>query len=106
MAKEQSTIKILSGVGIIAAYGLITMSSGHMDSNGTTINTVPVYNHETTNFVHSGALDSYSSFLSDSAMGDIVLPEKPFAFVSLHEKMKVNLQDNVQKKNKTGVLPS
>ena len=92
MLQEQNGIKRIPGIGIVAAFGLITMSSSIIDNSFTTMNIKPDYYYESSGYFQGEETVSISSMLSKQAVGDIVLVDKESEFVQKHGKMMVNLQ--------------
>lgn len=91
MPQEQFGIKRLSGIGVVAAFGLITMSSSIASQSLTTMNIQHDYDYEAHNYSSADGV-SNSSLLSRQAVGDIISLEKKADFVQQHEKINVNLQ--------------
>ena len=92
MLQEQNGIKRIQGIGVVAAFGLLTMSSSIAGNSFTTINVSPSYYYEVHNFINNDNTVCNSSMLSRQAVGDIVSIEKKSDFVQQHEKVNVNLQ--------------
>ena len=90
MLQKQMEIKRNSPIVFVAAFGLITMSSGVMQSQ-TTVNVSP-YFLETYSCLFDNNTMCNSSMLSKQAIGDIVYQEKKSDFVQQHEKKKVCLK--------------
>lgn len=90
MPQEQWGLKKISS--IVAACGLLTMSSSNAIPSSTTIQTVPAYYCELHNYSLLDHAICNSSMLSKRAVGDIVSMEKKTEFVQQHEKTNVNLQ--------------
>ncbi len=91
MPQEQFGIKRLPGIGVVAAFGLITMSSSIASQSLTTMNIQHDYYYEAHNYSLADGV-SNSSLLSRQAVGDIVSLAKKADFVQQHEKINVNLQ--------------
>lgn len=91
MPQEQNGIKRMQGI-VVAAFGLLTMSSSIAGNSLTTMNACPPYNFETHNYIHNDTTICNSSMLSRQAVGDIVSVDKKPDFVQQHEKINVNLQ--------------
>lgn len=92
MSQEQLGMKRISGIGFVAAFGLMTMSSSISSQSITTMNSIPNYHHEAYNYSLNDGTVCNSSMLSRQAVGDIVSMEKRFDFVQCHEKIKVNFE--------------
>lgn len=92
MAQEQVGIKRIPSIGIVAAFGFLTMSSSIAGNSFTTINVSPDYCYEAYNYINNDNAVCNSSMLSRQAVGDIVSIEKKTEFVQRHEKINVNLQ--------------
>ena len=87
MLQEQGGIKRISGIGVVAAFGLLTMSSSFSNNSFTTLNVRPDYYYEAHNYINND-----NTVLSRQAVGDIVSVEKKADFTQQHEKINVNLQ--------------
>ncbi len=92
MSQEQVGIKKVPGIGIVAAFGLLTMSSSIASNSFTTMNVSPDCYYEVHNYINNDNTVCNSSMLSRQAVGDIVSFEKRADFVQQHEKINVNLQ--------------
>lgn len=92
MPQEQMGLKRIPGIGVVAAFGLITMSSSIASHSLTTMNIQPDYYYEAFNYSLADNTVCNSSMLSKQAVGDIVSVEKKADFVQQHEKINVNLQ--------------
>ncbi len=92
MLQEQGGIKRISGIGVVAAFGLLTMSSSFSNNSFTTLNVRPDYYYEAHNYINNDNTVCNSSMLSRQAVGDIVSVEKKADFMQQHEKINVNLQ--------------
>lgn len=92
MPQEQNGIKIIQGFGVVAAFGLLTMSSNIACNSYTTMNIRPAYYYEGQNYINNNNNVCNSSILLKQAVGDIVSVEKKADFVQQHEKLNVNLQ--------------
>ncbi len=92
MPQEQNGIKIIQGFGVVAAFGLLTMSSNIACNSYTTMNIRPAYYYEGQNYINNNNTVCNSSILLKQAVGDIVSVEKKADFVQQHEKINVNLQ--------------
>lgn len=92
MSQEQSGKKRMQGIGLVAAFGLLTMSSSIASNSFTTMNASPAYYYEAHDYINSDNDVCNSSMLSRQAVGDIVSIEKKTDFVQPHEKINVNLQ--------------
>lgn len=92
MSQEQNGIKRIQGIGVVAAFGLLTMSSSIASNSFTTINVSPAYYYEVHNFINNDNTVCNSSMLSRQAVEDIVSVEKKADFAQQHEKINVNLQ--------------
>lgn len=91
MPQEQIGLKRIPGIGVVAAFGLITMSSSIASHSLTTLNVQPDY-YEAHYYSLADNTVCSSSMLSRQAVGDIVSMEKKAEFVQQHEKINVNLQ--------------
>lgn len=92
MPQEQIGLKKISGFGIVAAFGLITMSSNMVNNSLTTINAKPVYFYESPSYFYRGNKVCNSSMLSRQVVGDILSIAKKSDLIQQQEKIKVNLQ--------------
>lgn len=92
MPQEQMGLKRIPGIGVVAAFGLITMSSSISSQSLTTMNIQSDYYYEAYNYSMVDNTICNSSTLSKQAVGDIVSVEKKADFVQQHEKINVNLQ--------------
>ncbi len=92
MLQEQSGLKRISGISVVAAFGLITMTSNISSQSLATLNTKPAYYYETHNYLLTDNTACNSSTLSQHAVGDIVLPDGKSDFVQQHDKVNVKLQ--------------
>ena len=92
MPQDQMGVKRIPGIGVVAAFGLITMSSSIASHSLTTMNVQPDYCYEAHNYSLADNTVCNSSMLSKQAVGDIVSVEKKAEFVQQHEKINVNLQ--------------
>lgn len=91
MPQEQNGLKKISGIGVVAAFGLITMSSSIASQSLTTLNIRPDC-YEAHNYSLANNTVCNSSLLSRQAIGDIISVDKKADFVQQHEKINVNLQ--------------
>lgn len=92
MSQEQNGLKKIQGIGVVAAFGLLTMSSSTASNSFITMNISPAYNYETHNYINNDNTVCNSSMLSKQAIGDIISVEKKADFVQQHNKINVNLQ--------------
>lgn len=92
MSQEQSGLGKISGLGVVAAFGLITMSSSLVDKSITTLSISPPFHYEKLGYFYGEETVYNSSMLSKQAIGDILSFDKGVDFVQKHEKIKVNLQ--------------
>lgn len=92
MSQEQIGIKRMSSIGVIAAFGVLTMSSSNASHSITTMNSGPDYYYESYNYVNNENNVCNSSMLLRHVVGDIVSVDNKTDFVQQHEKMKVELQ--------------
>lgn len=92
MPHEQNGLKKMSGIGVVAAFGLITMSSSITSQSLTTMDMKYGYYYEANNYLLTDNTICSSSELSKRAVGDIILNEKKMDFVSQRKKINVNLQ--------------
>ena len=92
MPQEQMGLKRIPGIGVVAAFGLITMSSSIASQSLTTMNIHPDYYYEAHNYSLSDNTVCNSSLLSRQAVGDIISVDKKADSVQQHEKINVNLQ--------------
>lgn len=92
MSQKQIGLKRIPSIGIVAAFGLITMSSSIASHSLTTINGQLDYYYEAHNYSLANNTVCNSSMLSRQAVGDIVSTEKKAEIVQQHEKINVNLQ--------------
>lgn len=92
MPQEQNGIKIIQGIGVVAAFGFLPMSSSIAGNSSITMNTSPPYYYEAHSYINNDKNVCNSSMLSKQAIGDIVSVEKRADFVQQHEKINVNLQ--------------
>lgn len=92
MSQEQVGLKRIPGIGVVAAFGLITVSSSIASQSFTTMNIRPDYYYEAYNYSSADNTVCNSSMLSKQAVGDIILVEKKADFIQEHEKINVNLQ--------------
>ena len=91
MAQDQSSIKRLSGVGIVATFGFVTLSSG-INHSITSTAMGPDYRYEAQGFFNSEDPLCNSSMLSKQSVGDIVLPSEKEEVFKEHEKIDVVLK--------------
>ena len=92
MAHEQNGLKKMSGIGVVAAFGLITMSSSITSQSLTTMDNKYDYYYEANNYLAADNTVCSSSELSKKAVGDIIVNEKKMDFISKQKKINVNLQ--------------
>lgn len=92
MSQEQNGIKRIQGIGVVAAFGLLTMSSSIASNSFITMNISPACNYEMHNYIYNGNTVCNSSMLSRQAVGDIISVEKKTDFVQQHKKINVNLE--------------
>lgn len=92
MSQEQNGLKKIQGIGVVAAFGLLTMSSSTASNSFITMNISPAYYYETHNYINNDNTVCNSSMLSKQAIGDIISVEKKADFVQQHNKINVNLQ--------------
>ena len=92
MPQEQMGLKRIPGIGVVAAFGFITMSSSIASQSLTTMNIRPDYYYEAHNCSLPDNTVCNSSLLSRQAVGDIISVEKKADSVQQHEKINVNLQ--------------
>lgn len=92
MPQEQIGLKRIPSIGIVAAFGLITLSSSIASHSFTTVNKRPDYYYEAHNYTLTDNTICTSSLLSRQAVGDIISIDKKADFVQQHEKINVNLQ--------------
>ena len=89
MLQEQTGSKRLSDLCIVAAFGIITMSSNLSGHSNITLNNKPYY--ETKGCFSSEETICNSSTLSKNAVGDIVSCDRVTDFVQNHDKINVTL---------------
>lgn len=92
MPQEQMKLKRISGIGVVAAFGLITMSSSIASQSLTTMNIRPDYYYEAYNYPVFDDTVCNSSLLFRQAVGDFISVDKNADSVQQHEKINVNLQ--------------
>ncbi len=92
MPHEQMSFMKISGVGVVAAFGLLTMSSNSSDASVTSMDIKPGYFYEAPGYFIGEETVYNSSMLSKHAIGDIVLLDKASEFVQKHDRISVNLQ--------------
>lgn len=92
MSQEQMGLKRIPGIGVVAAFGLLTMSSSIASQSLTTMNIRPDYYYEAHNYSLSDNTVCNSSLLSRQAVGDIISVNKKADSIQQHEKINVNLQ--------------
>ena len=92
MPQEQMGLKRIPGIGVVAAFGLLTMSSRIASQSLTTMNIRPDYYYEAHNYSLSDNTVCNSSLLSRQAVGDIISVDKKADSIQQHEKINVNLQ--------------
>lgn len=92
MPQERIGLKKLPSIGVVAAFGLVTMSSSIASQSLTTMNVRPDYYYEAHNYSLADSTVCNSSLLSRRAIGDIVSIDNKADFVQQHEKINVNLQ--------------
>ena len=92
MSQEQMGLKRIPGIGVVAAFGLLTMSSSIASQSLTTMNIRPDYYYEAYNYSLSDNTVCNSSLLSRQAVGDIISVDKKADSIQQHEKINVNLQ--------------
>ena len=92
MSQEQMGLKRIPGIGVVAAFGLLTMSSRIASQSLTTMNIRPDYYYEAHNYSLSDNTVCNSSLLSRQAVGDIFSVDKKADSIQQHEKINVNLQ--------------
>lgn len=83
----------MPNLGVIAAFGLLTVSSGMTGSSltSTNLNAIPYY-YEANSYFNGDSSICSSSSLAKQAVGDIISSDKKADFVQKHEKINVNLQ--------------
>ena len=91
MRQEQNVLNKISGIGIVAVFGVMTMSSSIVNQSPTTINTKSAYYYENYNFFLKNNTICNSSMLSKQAVGDIVSADKQADFTHQHKKIGVKL---------------
>ncbi len=92
MPQEQMSFMKYSGVGVVAAFGLLTMSSTLPDISVTSMSIKPDYFYEASANVFGEGTVCNSSMLSEKAVGDIVSFDRVSEFMQIHDKINVNLQ--------------
>ena len=93
MLQEQVRLKQISNIGVVAAFGLITMSSGITNQSLTTMHATPGYYFEANNYSFDDSTKiCNSSILSKQSVGDIISVDRKSDFVQQHGKINVNLQ--------------
>ena len=92
MPHEQMGFMRISGFGVVAAFGLLTMSSDLSDASVTSVNIKPEYFYEAPGYFNGEETVCNSSMLSKQAIGDIVSFDRVSEFVQRHERISVNLQ--------------
>ncbi len=92
MPHEQISIMKISGYGVVAAFGLLTMSSNLSDSSATSMNIKPDYFYEAPGFFNDEETVYNSSMLSKQSIGDIVSIDRGTEFMQKHDRISVNLQ--------------
>lgn len=92
MPQRQIGLKCLPSIGIVAAFGFITMSSSMVGFSPITTNIQPYYCCDVHKFSLADNTICNSSMLSKQAIGDFVSTEKKPDFVQQHEKIQVNLR--------------
>lgn len=92
MPHEQMSFMKISGLGVVAAFGLLTMSSNLSAVSLTSMNIKPAYFYESLGFFNGEETVCNSSMLSKQAIGDIVSFDRVSGFVQRHERINVNLQ--------------
>lgn len=92
MPQEQMSFMKISGFGVVAAFGLLTMSSNLSDASVTSMNIKPEYFCEAPGYFNGEETVYNSSMLFKQAIGDIVSLDRVSEFVQRHDKISVNLQ--------------
>lgn len=92
MPHEQMSFMKISGLGVVAAFGLLTMSSNLSDASVTSMNIKPDYFYEAPGYFNGEETVYNSSMLSKQAIGDIVSFDRVSEFVQRHDKISVNLR--------------
>lgn len=92
MPIEQMSFMKVSGLGIVAAYGLLTMSSNLSDASITSMNIKSDFFYEAPEYFNGEETLYSSSTLSKQAVGDIVSFDRVLDFVQKHKRINVNLQ--------------
>lgn len=92
MLQEQNGLNRIPGIGVVAAFGVITMSSSIASQSLTTMNIRPDYYCEAHSYSSTDNTVCNSSSLFRRAVGDIFSVERKADFVQQHEKINVNLQ--------------
>ncbi len=92
MPHEQMSFMKISSFGVVAAFGLLTMSSNLSDASVTTMNIKSDYFYEAPGYFNGEETVYNSSMLSKQAIGDIVSFDRVSEFVQRHDKISVNLQ--------------
>ena len=90
MLQEQIGLKRIPSIGVVAAFGLVTMSSSIATQSLTTVNVQPDY-YEAHNYSSADTTICNSSLLFSKSVGDIISVDKKPDFVQQHEKINVNL---------------
>ena len=91
MPHEQTSFMKISGFGVVAMFGLLTMSSNLSDTSVTSMNIKPDF-YEAPGYFNGEETVYNSSMLSKQAIGDIVSFDRVSEFVQRHERISVNLQ--------------
>ena len=91
MMQEQLGVKRISGIGVVAAFGFMTMSSSIFPQSLTTVNNVPFFYHENNMNYQTDSMDA--TLLSGPSMADgNLLAEKSLDVVQNHKRLAVNLK--------------
>ena len=99
MSQEQTNFKWISGVGVVAAFGLFTLSSNYPLKNIETMSVYPEYRYEASRFNCFENTVCNSSLFSSKAFGDIIVSENNNDFMQTHKKIHVNIKVQKIKKH-------
>ena len=92
MQQNHNNIKSVSGFVVVAAFGLLTLSSSFADHSSSTAYITPYTYIQNRNALDKTEMDiCLSSALSNRAVGDIVKTEYEDGMIQQHKKLAVNL---------------
>ena len=101
MITKNEGVKRITSIGLVATFGLITMSSAMGDNLLTTINSKPYNFLNVPGYVLTDEKVSNSSALSEKSVGDIVRSDTKMNFIQNHKKKSVKLEITKISKHKS-----